>query len=173
MKKSKRQLNSERVLNMLEANGYEFEILNKNKKGVVNHVRVNGWGDIWPTTFTFLKDGKWTRGDAQALFDALLSQDRAGDDVLDYSYAKTLAELNSLIPMLGFSDDLEKFCIAQLKKAGYSVEKVKIKKKSRVVMTPEGHESARVKRNKKRLAQGLPEIPSQLIKPIKPITHKG
>lgn len=173
MQKSKRQLNSERVLSVLEANGYEFEILNKNKKGVVNHVRVNGWGDIWPTTFTFLKDGKWVRGSAQALFEALTNHERASDDILDYSYAKALAELNSLIPILGFSDDLERFCMAQLKKAGYSITKVEIKKKNRVVMTPEGHESARVKRNKKRLAQGLPEIPCQLVNPIKPTTYKG
>lgn len=165
MKKSKRQLNSERVLNLLEANGYEFEILNKNQKGVVNHVRVNGWGDIWPTTFTFLKDGKWVRHNAQALLEALTNHERAGDDILDYSYAKTLAELNSLVPILGFSDDLEQFCIAQLKKAGYSITKVEVKKKSRVVMTPEGHESARVKRNKKRRTQDLPEIPCQLAKP--------
>lgn len=123
MKKSKRQKNAELVLAILDSNKYGYEILNRNKKKVPNHVRVAGWGDIWPTTFTFLKNGKWTRNNPEALFDALADHNPVSEDVLRSSYTKSLAELNSLIPEIGMTSELESFCKAQLKKAGYLITK--------------------------------------------------
>lgn len=143
MKKSKRQLNSEMVINALNSGRFGYEILNRNKKGVVNHVRVAGWGDIWPTTFTYLRNGKWSKNNAKKLFDALADHDGFDDDIADHSYSKALAELNSLVPILGVRPELFAFCKAQIESAGFVISE---KPKTKRLSYPENEYQKRLKR---------------------------
>lgn len=166
MKKSQRQKNAELVMSILDGNKYGYEVLNRNKAKVPNHVRVKGWGDIWPTTFTFMRNGKWSRNNAEALFDALSDSSPTDERESSDGYSEALAKLNSLVPILGLDKNLERFCKAQLEKAGYEVRKMskdEIRAKE-VQKKAIDHEQWRKKENEKRKKKGLPEIPCQLKK---------
>lgn len=61
---------SKRVIKELVAQGKQFEILSGDDK-CAKHIRVKGFGDIWPSSGTFSEKGKVTKKNYRKLFERL------------------------------------------------------------------------------------------------------
>lgn len=58
------------IIDALKDRGFEYEVLNESG-GIPNHVRVKGFGDIWPTSGTFKQGSKITRKNLNLLIEKL------------------------------------------------------------------------------------------------------
>ena len=58
MKKYKKSLNPIDIIRKIEMCGFQFDILNETN-GEIAHIRVNGFGDVWPSTGTFRRGRTW------------------------------------------------------------------------------------------------------------------
>lgn len=62
---NKKQL-SENVIKAIKDSGKTYEILDGSPE-LPKHIRIAGWGDIWPSTSTFRHGEKWYRKDYKKL----------------------------------------------------------------------------------------------------------
>lgn len=58
------------ILRLLNKKGYKYEVLSESNK-VANHVRVKGFGDIWPSTGTYRIGEKTHKADLEGLIKRL------------------------------------------------------------------------------------------------------
>ena len=58
------------ILKLLNKKGFKYEVLS-NSNNVANHVRVKGFGDIWPSTATYRIENKTYKGDLEGLIKRL------------------------------------------------------------------------------------------------------
>jgi len=58
------------ILKLLNKKGFKYEVLS-NSNNVANHVRVKGFGDIWPSTGTYRIGEKTYKGDLSGLVERL------------------------------------------------------------------------------------------------------
>jgi hypothetical protein len=58
------------ILKLLNKKGYKYEVLSSSGT-VANHVRVKGFGDIWPSTGTFRIGEKTYKNDLEQLVERL------------------------------------------------------------------------------------------------------
>lgn len=58
------------ILKLVGDRGLSYEVLSKSGS-TPNHIRVNGFGDIWPSTATHMINGKWYKKDLSHLIQAL------------------------------------------------------------------------------------------------------
>ena len=61
------------ILDAIKKSGKGYEILNGND-AKPSHIRITGWGDIWPSTGTFKKGKKFTRKNVPLLIKELGSE---------------------------------------------------------------------------------------------------
>ena len=58
------------ILRLLNKKGFKYEVLSESNK-VANHIRVKGFGDIWPSTGTYRIGEKTHKGDLNGLVERL------------------------------------------------------------------------------------------------------
>lgn len=56
---NKKQL-AENVMKAVKDSNLSYKILDGDEEKP-KHIRIDGWGDVWPSTATFRHAGKWTR----------------------------------------------------------------------------------------------------------------
>ena len=92
------------VMNAVTKFGRPYTILDGNYKSA-KHIRIEGWGDIWPTTGTFKKGKKFTRKNIPLLLKELGSdytpkQKKPKVDI--QALAKRLTELEEYVAHLEY-----------------------------------------------------------------------
>lgn len=58
------------IIEAIKLKGLKYEVLNENG-GIPNHIRVSGFGDIWPTSATFKQGSTITRKNLDLLIQKL------------------------------------------------------------------------------------------------------
>lgn len=74
------------ILRLLNKKGFKYDVLSTSNS-VANHVRVKGFGDIWPSTGTYRIGEKTHKGDLEGLLKRLggkmPKQDKSNSERID------------------------------------------------------------------------------------------
>lgn len=102
-KKQKQQA----ILKALAGKGYTWEVLSHSKSGP-NHIRVERFGDVWPSTGTYNKDGKWHKKDFEGLMAILTGGPIAKTPEPPKSHGQRITDLEEYVQELhGIIEDMK------------------------------------------------------------------
>lgn len=90
----------DRIIKAIKDNGHEYKRLS-NSGGWINHVRVEGFGDIWPTTGTAqLLTGEWIRKDSDKVVGKLRKVPGKGKEGTTKTDEQRITDLEKVVEVL-------------------------------------------------------------------------